>query len=150
MIPKRRSPEIIRGVWALLISTEYPLTAGKQLWFDNIFITNLDTAIVRESGVLGVEKILAQTKLQLKVTPNPMKYSTIISYNLSEESTLSVSIFSISGQKIRTLLNEIQSPGSQTLIWNGCGDNGAPVQSGLYICVLKTKGYSVSVKIMKD
>lgn len=132
------------------ISTEYPITAGKQLWLDNIVITNLDTAIVRESGVLWVNKIIAETKPQLKVTPNPMEYSTIISYNLSEESAISVSIFSISGQKIRSLLKETQSPGSQTLSWNGCGDNGAPLQKGLYICVLKTKGYSVSAKIMKD
>ena len=131
----------------LEISTEYPVTSGNQLWFDNIFITNLDTAIVREPRVLGSEKITVQT--QLKVTPNPMKYSAILSYNLSEESPVSVSIFSLTGNKIRMLFNETQSPGYQSLTWDGCGDNGVPVQRGLYICVFKTRGYVISEKIIK-
>ena len=131
----------------LEISTEYPVTSGNQLWFDNIFITNLDTAIVREPRVLGSEKITVQT--QLKVTPNPMKYSATLSYNLSEESPVSVSIFSLTGNKIRMLFNETQSPGYQSLTWDGCGDNGVPVQRGLYICVFKTRGYVISEKIIK-
>lgn len=131
------------------ISTEYTGTTGKQIWFDNIHISNLDTAIVREYGVLGVEKIREQTGLYLKVTPNPMKYSATISYTLSDESHISVSIFSVTGLKIRTLVNEIQGPGYQSLSWDGCNDNGAPVQRGIYICMLAASGYFISGKIIK-
>jgi endoglucanase len=131
------------------ISTEYPITTEKQLWFDNINITNLDTAIVRESGVLGVEKISEKARLNFKVTPNPMKYSATISYSLSAESHISVSIFSITGIKIRTLVNDIQEPGHQSLIWDGNTDNGVPAQRGLYICKLTSKEYFFSAKIIK-
>ena len=131
------------------ISTEYPVSAGNKLWFDNIIVTDKDTATVRESGILGIEQTKDQSDLKLKVTPNPMSYTTTISYTLSGGSLVSVSIFSITGQKICTLLNETQAPGPQTLIWHGSSENGAPVQSGLYICVLKTKEYSVSEKILK-
>ncbi|MCX6326739.1 MAG: cellulase family glycosylhydrolase [Bacteroidia bacterium] len=131
------------------ISTEYSGTTGKQLWFDNIHITNSDSAIVRESGVLGVEKISYQTGMQLKMTPNPMKYSTTISYTLPEESQISVCIFSLAGNKIRILLNGVQLSGYQSLTWDGCDDNGVPVQCGLYICVLKAPGYIISGKIIR-
>ncbi len=131
------------------ISTEYQGTAGKQIWFDNIHITNLDTAIVRETGALGIERIIDQTSLRFKVAPNPMKYSATVSYTLSVESHISVSIFSGTGLMIRTLVNETQGPGYQSFTWDGCSDNGVPVQSGLYLCVLKAPGYFVSGKIIK-
>lgn len=139
-----------RAIDRFEISTEYSGTTGKQLWFDNIHITNRDSAIVRESGVLGVKKISDQTGLYLKVAPNPMKYSATVSYNLAKESHISICIFSATGQIIRTLLNETQSPGFQSLTWDGCGDNGVPVQCGLYICVLKVPGYLVARKIIKS
>ena len=131
------------------ISTEYPVPAGSQIWFDNIHITNRDTAIVREFGNMGIEKIRDQSRLHFKVTPNPMKYFATISYTLSEENHISVSIFSATGINIRTLINEIQGPGDQSLTWDGCNDNGAPVPRGLYICMLSTSGYFISGKIIK-
>ena len=131
------------------ISTEYQLTAGKQLWFDNILITDMDTAIVRESGVLGIKPVNEQKDLQIKVMPNPFKNFATISYILPEGGIVSVSIFSLTGNKILGLFNGIQSPGYQSLIWNGCGENGAPVLSGLYLCVIKTPGYLILDKIIK-
>jgi len=131
------------------ISTEYPVSAENKLWFDNILVTDKDTSIVRESAIMGIGQTRDQSDLKLKISPNPMSYNTTISYNLNRESFVSVSIFSITGQKICTLLNETQAPGYQTLEWYGRGENGAPVQSGLYICVLKTMEYSVSEKILR-
>lgn len=131
------------------ISTEYAGTTAKQLWFDNIHITNLDTAIVREFGALAVEKIRGQSELHFKVTPNPMRFSTRISYTLSEENHISVSIYSSTGIKIRTLVNERQEPGNQSLTWDGLSDNGSPVPGGLYICLLSTSEYFISGKIIK-
>lgn len=139
--------------WATIdkfeISTEYTGTTGKQLWFDNIHLTNLDTAIVRESRVVGAENLILQNQIQMKVTPNPMKYSANISYTLNEDSSISVSIYSAMGNKIRTLLNSIQGQGSQSILWDGLNDNGTPVPRGLYICMVRTSGYSISGKIIK-
>jgi endoglucanase len=131
------------------ISTEYPVSAGNKLWFDNIIVTDKDTAIVRESEILGIDQPGYQSDLKLKVTPNPMNNASTISYNLSRESLVSVTIFSMTGQKICTLLNGTQTPGPQILIWHGSSENGSPVKSGVYICVLKTNEYSVSEKILK-
>jgi endoglucanase len=138
-----------KSVDKLEISTEYPGTTGKQIWFDNIHITDLDTAIVRELGVVGVERISEQPGLHLKVTPNPMYSSAAISYTLSGESHITISILSLTGLKIRSLVNEIQGAGYQSFTWDGCNDNGVPAQHGIYICLLTTSEYVVTTKIIK-
>src|SRR5450759_2369051 len=131
------------------ISTEYPCTTTEKLWFDNIYITNLDTAIVRQTGVLSVEKNIDKSLFQMKVAPNPMKYSATISYNMPSESHISVCIYSIEGYKIRTILDETTLPGSYSIYWDGSSDSGVPVRAGLYLCVLKAPGYFVTGKIVK-
>ncbi len=131
------------------ISIEYSVTSGKQIWFDNIHITNLDTATVRESGTVGMEKIRTSTSLFLRVTPNPMKQITTISYSLPVERRVAVSIFSITGLKIRSLSNEIQSPGYQSITWDGSSDNGIPVQRGIYLVQVKALGLNGVSKIIK-
>jgi hypothetical protein len=123
------------------ISTEYPGTTGKQIWFDNIHISNQDTAIVRENRALVDKIIKEQTGLNLKVVPNPMKYSATISYILSGESPVSLSIFSVTGYKIRNLVNETQGPGYQSVTWDGYCDNRAPVPKGIYICIITASGH---------
>ena len=57
------------------ISIEDAGTMGKQIWFDNIHITDLDTAVVREYGEVGIEQINDQSVLNLEVMPNPVIYS---------------------------------------------------------------------------
>lgn len=47
------------------ISMEDPVNSGKHLWFDNNHITNLDTAIVRQYGALGVMPVTEQSPLDL-------------------------------------------------------------------------------------
>jgi len=131
------------------ISTEYPCTATEKLWFDNIYITNLDTAIVRQTGVLSVEKNIDKSLFQMKVAPNPMKSSATISYNIPSESHISVCIYSIEGYKIRTILDETIPPGSYSIYWDGSSDSGVPVRAGLYLCVLKAPGNFVTCKIVK-
>jgi endoglucanase len=132
-----------------VVSTEYSGTTGKQIWFDNIHITNMDTAIVRENGVVGVDRITEQTWLRLKVTPNPVKSFATISYTLPWQSHISVSILSLTGRKIRTFASETQAPGYQSLTWDGCSDNATPVQPGIYICILTASKYYSAIKIIK-
>lgn len=131
------------------ISTEYPITAGEYLWFDNIHITDLDTAIVREPGVLSAEKTTENYFTDLKVFPNPVKSYASITYNLPSESHVSVTIYTLAGIKIRNVEEGTREPGEKTLFWDGCGDSGDPVRSGVYICVLNASGINRCCKIVK-
>jgi len=82
--------------WAAIdkfeFSTEYPGTSGNEIWFDNIVLTNLDTAIVRENGTLSIPVMPSQRFLGLHAVPNPMKQITSISYSLPENSQINIDI----------------------------------------------------------
>ncbi len=69
----------------------------------------------------------------VKAYPNPFNPSTTIQYSVSARQHTTVEIFSISGQHIRTLVDETLNPGNHTKIWDGKDDNGHPVSSGLYL-----------------
>ncbi len=133
----------------LEISLEGALTEGQQIWFDNIHITNLDTAQVRVPDVVGIEQLPDQSLLNLKVTPNPVIYTASISYNLPSESHVNLSLYSITGIRICTLTNADLGPGEHYTEWDGRSDSGAPLQKGIYICILTAGNLRSNCKIIK-
>ncbi len=69
--------------------------------------------------------------------PNPFNPSTTISYNLPAASFVSLEIYDVAGRKVRTLVRDIQAPGSKQLEWNGFDDAGSRVVSGVYFYRLR-------------
>ena len=73
--------------------------------------------------------------------PNPFNSNTAISYQLSaisdRRSTVSLKIYNIFGQRVKTLVEERQKPGYYNVIWNGRNDRGKNVASGVYLFRLK-------------
>lgn len=64
--------------------------------------------------------------------PNPFNTSTTISFSLNENSEVSIRIFNLLGQRIRTLVNQEMPIGKYDLVWDGKNDNGGTVASGQY------------------
>jgi hypothetical protein len=71
--------------------------------------------------------------------PNPFNLSTSIRYRISVPSSIELSIYSMNGRKIRTLVNGDRSAGTYTVIWDGADDMGGIAASGMYFYRLKTK-----------
>ena len=69
--------------------------------------------------------------------PNPFNPSTTIPFSLNEAGFVNLSIYNITGQKVRTLVDSYHSVGSHTVPWNGLDDNGKSVAAGIYIYQLK-------------
>ncbi len=73
-----------------------------------------------------------------KSYPNPFNHETTISYELSENAEISINIYSIDGQKVRTLLaNKKQRPGFHSIKWNTHNENGNNISNGIYFCVIR-------------
>ncbi len=64
--------------------------------------------------------------------PNPFNSTTIIDYALPKASDVRIMIHNILGQKVRGLLNQRQTAGYKTILWDGRNDNGTEVSSGVY------------------
>ena len=73
------------------------------------------------------------TKFELNANyPNPFNPTTVIPLEIPAESYVKAAIYNILGQEIIVLLEGIQQPGYQHLIWNGTNQHGQQVSSGLY------------------
>jgi len=80
--------------------------------------------------------------------PNPFSDKTTISFNLQEESIVSLDIFNIEGRNIRTLINSKLKSGNHDFIWNGTDNRGNVVSEGVYFYRLRTESNSTTRKVL--
>ena len=69
--------------------------------------------------------------------PNPFNATTIIEFDLPTESGVYAVVYDVLGRRIRTLENDILSPGRYKLEWDGRTDGDGAVSSGVYFYVLQ-------------
>jgi len=79
--------------------------------------------------------------------PNPFNPETTIRFALGSDGFVSIDVYNIRGQKVRTLLNGVYSGGEHRVVWNGVSDDGRNVGSGVYFYRMSAGGY-VGVKKM--
>jgi predicted outer membrane repeat protein len=96
---------------------------------------------------------LPMTSYQLSNYPNPFKPSgagrspaTTISFQLSENGEVNLSVYNIKGQKIKTIVNEKLEQGLHQTIWDGKNDNNRYVASGVYFYELKVNNKNIAIK----
>jgi hypothetical protein len=88
--------------------------------------------------------------------PNPFNPTTTISFTLANDNSaqrwskgvVTLEVFNIKGQKVKTLLNDVLNSGVHTIVWNGDDDSGHAVGSGIYFYRMKTEDYSEIKKMI--
>ncbi|MEX0737476.1 MAG: FlgD immunoglobulin-like domain containing protein [Bacteroidota bacterium] len=104
---------------------------------DNSARLNLSTSSMlneREGSVEAAEIAAVPTVFQLDQNyPNPFNPSTTIKYQLPQEAGVTLSIYNLQGQRVRTLVSGDQKAGFYSVQWDGKNDAGASVSTGLYI-----------------
>jgi hypothetical protein len=68
--------------------------------------------------------------------PNPFNPSTKIGFDIPVSSTVTLKIFNMIGQEVRTLVHGTFPAGTQDVTWNGTDDAGRALASGVYFCSL--------------
>jgi len=69
--------------------------------------------------------------------PNPFNPSTSIRFDLAGDSDVTIQIFNVKGQLIKTLIQEKLSAGEHSIEWNGDDDDDRSIASGIYLYKLK-------------
>lgn len=72
--------------------------------------------------------------------PNPFNPSTQINYALPTEANVTLKIYNLVGQEIRTLVNGAQSAGQHAVTWNAKDNFGRDVPSGIYLYRIEVSG----------
>jgi hypothetical protein len=80
--------------------------------------------------------------------PNPFNAETTISFVLREKSEGSLVIYSILGEKVRTLVTGHLDAGIHKIHWDGRNESGNSVASGIYFCRLKTEAAARTMKMI--
>ncbi len=80
--------------------------------------------------------------------PNPFNSSTVIRYLLPEQAAVELSVYDLSGRRVRTLVRRIEPTGSHEAEWDGTDDRGGRSASGLYLCRLRFGGTVQTAKMM--
>jgi PKD repeat protein len=84
------------------------------------------------------------TTLSCSVYPNPFSHTTLIGYQVDENTLVTLTIFNHLGQQVAALVEAAQTKGKYQIEWNA--EN---LPSGVYYCRLKTGNQLISKKIIK-
>jgi hypothetical protein len=79
--------------------------------------------------------------------PNPFNPETQIWYTLHKAGDVNLTIYDLTGKKVRTLVNKYYAAGIHNVTWDGLNDNGNEVSSGTYIYQLAVNGLQFSKKM---
>jgi len=159
--PRNLGNKINSGADAILCPTVSP--DGKYMFFTKLnFNTNTGFIYWVSTGIIDSLKAIEDItgikygksssmlkSLELKQNyPNPFNPSTLINYQLSNNSNVELTIYDVLGQKIKTLVDSIQNAGEHSVIWNAVNDSNNPVSSGIYFYRLETKEMSLQKKMI--
>ncbi|TET45303.1 T9SS type A sorting domain-containing protein [candidate division TA06 bacterium] len=64
--------------------------------------------------------------------PNPFSRSTTIAYALPRRSSVSIKVFDVAGNEVRTLVNNLIEPGFHSISWDGKDARGGAIATGVY------------------
>jgi len=156
----------ISAPWAIYLSDEYDTAPGytgnglyQGCWgvytespSGLIFASDMQNGLYVFSfsppTATGVPDDVPQTSFVLNQNfPNPFNPSTTISYELPLEAHVTLTVFSATGGRVRTLVNAQKTAGPQSVNWYGENDAGQTVASGVYFYTLQV-GTSSSTKRM--
>lgn len=122
------------------------LGGGNNEWEDSI--TSLGTAAMAGIGVpTNNEKVTSDVPKRFSLEqnyPNPFNPTTKISFNLPTNSEVSLTVFNVLGQKVKTLVQSQQlTAGSHTVSFDA-----STLSSGMYIYRIEAGSFQSSKKMM--
>ncbi|RPI03284.1 MAG: T9SS C-terminal target domain-containing protein [Calditrichaeota bacterium] len=118
----------------------------------SVVVTSLDNATGSHINVILSDEIATQidqsstpvpSEYQLAQNfPNPFNPTTMIEYRLPERATVTLQIFNVQGQLIRSLKDEIENAGVHQVLWDGRDQNHQYVPSGVYYYQLQANDFN--------
>ncbi|MFZ4619587.1 MAG: DUF4350 domain-containing protein [Bacteroidota bacterium] len=84
-----------------------------------------------EQNTQGIPLVAVSYEL-MQNYPNPFNPSTQIRYALGHSSQVTLEIFNVLGQRVRSLRNEFQPIGTYSAEWDGRNDAGISLATGVY------------------
>jgi hypothetical protein len=135
-----------------------PISARSTLTSGNKAQLRLSQALLSTPGaasvaVKGIDPLLPTSFTLKQNYPNPFNPTTKIQFSVSgmqgaSLKDVTLEIFNVLGQKVKTMMNQKMAPGEYTLEWDATTDAGTRVSSGVYLYRLRVDDQSQTKKMM--
>jgi len=147
----------------LLKASSYPVTVEWNIHGsgDRTFaLSNLRTSLKGQGKVTLAKEV---PSLELTVSgsslipsvfslspnyPNPFNPSTRFDIGVPKTAEVTVTVYDLLGQEVRTLLHDVKSAGTYTLEWNGLTNNNTLATSGIYFVRMTSDKFTSVRKIV--
>ncbi|MCF7858240.1 MAG: T9SS type A sorting domain-containing protein [Candidatus Cloacimonetes bacterium] len=80
--------------------------------------------------------------------PNPFNPETTISFSLKEAGHVTINIYNLRGQLVKTLVNTELDNAYYEYVWDGKDNSGKSTSSGVYFYKMKAKNYNSTKKMI--
>ena len=79
--------------------------------------------------------------------PNPFNPATTIKFSVPRSGHVSLKVYNVRGELVRTLVDESRASGEHVIEWDGSDNSGKAVASGVYFYETRTNGESIVNKM---
>ena len=80
--------------------------------------------------------------------PNPFNPTTTISFSTSEVGYVSINIYNMKGQLVKTLVNQQLDAAYHDIVWDGKDNHNKPISSGIYFYKMSSNNYFATRKMI--
>ncbi|MBI5835941.1 MAG: DUF3459 domain-containing protein [Candidatus Eisenbacteria bacterium] len=105
-------------------------------------------AVISTSLTAGIPPA-GQKAYGLRVAPSPFRGGATVRYRLPRAMDISLEVLDVAGRRVRDLGTFLGSPGSHSLPWDGTGEGGAALPSGIYLVRARTAAWVESARVVK-
>ena len=109
---------------------------------DRVLFINRYDYLSTESEIIPTEYALHDN------FPNPFNPTTTLRFDLPEVSDITLTIYNMLGQKVKTFNYQNTSAGYHSVTWGATNDYGDPVGAGVYLYQLQTKDFVKTRKMV--
>ena len=134
------------------------LSAGATIYWSVDVTDGIDTVystdervifVIGKYAALAVDELTIPDEYSLNQNyPNPFNPTTRIQYSLPKPGLVQISIYTLMGQKIATLVNRNMDAGQYIITWHAMDDQGRKVPSGIYFYTLESGSYRAIKKLV--
>ncbi len=118
---------------------------------NDAFIFYVDDFSVHSNGgsVSNEDNMIPVVATELQGNyPNPFNPETTIRYSIKDNTPVTLEVYNVKGQLVKTLVNEAKTPGNYSVVWKGLDNNNRSVSSGVYFFKMNAGKYSSTKKMI--
>ena len=126
--------------------TDCKVLPGRSYWYEIVLVSSSGE---ESYGPIEVHVETAPVAYKAYQSyPNPFNPICTIRYDLPSAGRVSLRVFDVTGSPVRTLVDGWREPGVYSEVWDGNGDDGSAVPSGVYFYSVKAGGFAATRKML--